>query len=136
MGFTGSVECRRSGGAGLVTLVGRDTAGAPVHLSLVGALPEDLPARLPTASVDCIEAERYRISAGERAWVVAAARAYLHYDLSEAFYGALPPRRVPFGKRLLWRLVLAAAASRVGAWWLGRRGPDGPEAPGSQARGP
>jgi hypothetical protein len=116
--------------------VGRDTAGARVHLSLVGALPADLPARLGTASVDCIEAERYRISAGGRTWVVAAPRAYLHYDLSEAFYGAVPPRRVPLGKRLLWRLVLAAAASRIGRWWLSRREPDAPEVPGTGARGP
>ncbi len=103
---------------------------------MIGAVPADLPARLDTASVDCTEAERYRISAGGWTWVVAAPRAYLHYDLSEAFYGALPPRRVPLGKRLLWRLLLAVAASRIGTSWLARRGRDGPEAPGSEAPGP
>lgn len=136
MRFTGSVECRRSSGAALVTLVGHDAAGAQVHLSLVGAVPAELPARLDTASVDWVEAQRYRISAGGRTWVVASPKVYLHYDLSEAFYGALPPRPVPLGKRLLWRFVLAAAASRIGSWWLARRGGDGPETPGPKTPGP
>lgn len=120
MGFTGRVECRRSSGMSSLTLVGHDSSGHPVHLSLLGALPEDLPPRLDAASVERLEAERYRISAGGRAWTIAAPRAYLHYDLAEAFFRAVPPRRVPLAKRLFWRLVLSAAASPVGRWWLAR----------------
>ncbi len=120
MRFTGSVECRRSSGLSTLTLVGRDAAGHQVHLSLLGDCPPDLPARLDTASVDCLDASRYCIAAGDRTWTVAAPRIYLHYDLSEAFYSAVPPRPVPLAKRLFWRLVLSAAASPIGRRWLAR----------------
>jgi hypothetical protein len=39
---------------------------------------------------------------------------HLHRDVAPPFYRALPPRPVPPGKRLFWRLVLALAASRAG----------------------
>lgn len=120
MRFAGSVECRRSGGAASITLVGRDAAGEPVHLALLAPAPADLPPRLDAASVECLEAQRYRISADGRAWTVVAPRAYLHYDVSEAFYRAVPPRPVPLAKRLFWRLVLSAAATRAGRRWLAR----------------
>ncbi len=120
MRFTGSIECRRSSGVSNLTLVGCDAAGRRVHFSLLGDVPADLPARLDAASVDCLEGQRYCIAADDRTWTVAAPRTYLHYDLTEAFYRAVPPRPVPLAKRLFWRLVLSAAASRIGRRWLAR----------------
>ncbi len=120
MRFTGRVECRRTSGAATLTLIGLDAAGDRVHLSLLGDVPADLPGRLDAASVDCVEAQRFRIVADGRSWTVAAPRAYLHHDLSEVFYRAVPPRAVPLAKRLFWRIVLSAAASRFGRRWLAR----------------
>lgn len=120
-GLEGSLECRRASEPPCLTLVGRDQGGNRVHLTLLGALPEDIPPRLDAASVTRLGAGRYEISAPGRAWELAALRAYLHYDLSEAFYRAVRPRRVPLAKRLFWRVVLAAAASRPGRRWLARR---------------
>jgi hypothetical protein len=117
--FTGSLECRRSAGCAGVTLVGRTSSGDLVHLSLLGAVPEDLPARLDAAEIERVDAQHYRISSGARAWVLAA-RPFLHYDLSAAFYAAVPPRPVPPLKRLFWRLVLAAARTRPVRAWLAR----------------
>jgi hypothetical protein len=119
MSFTGSIECRRADECSCITLVGRDCAGEQVRLSLVGTAPADLPVRLDAASVEHLDGERYRISADERVWTLTA-RAYLHYDLSAAFYRAVPPRPVPLGKRFLLSGVLRAASTRAGQWWLAR----------------
>ena len=121
----GRLECRRTGESGCVTLVGLDATGRRFHLSLVGAPPEGLPARLDAASVIRLEGGRYAISAPGGAWDLAVSDAYLHYDLSEAFFRAVPPRRVPLAKRLFWRIILSAAASRVGRRWLAHRRPAG-----------
>ncbi len=120
MRFTGRVECRRTNGTACLTLVGRDARGDRVHLLLQGMPPGDLPARLDAASVTPLEADRYEIASGGRAWVVTGRSAHLHYDLSEVFYRAVPPRRVPLRKRLFWRVVFSAAGSRAGRWWLAR----------------
>jgi hypothetical protein len=34
---------------------------------------------------------------------------------------AVPPRRVPLGKRVFWRAVFALLATRAGRRWLERR---------------
>lgn len=117
MTFTGRVACRRSEGAACVTLDGRDERGRPVHLTMVGAAPAELPGRLDSGIVETLDGDRYRISDGRRAWVLAA-RGYLHYDVTAAFYAAIPPRRPALTRRLLWRIVLAGAASGPGRWWL------------------
>ncbi|HTX24197.1 MAG TPA: hypothetical protein VMD03_06040 [Steroidobacteraceae bacterium] len=104
-----------------MTFVGRTSAGESAYLSLVGQVPEDLPARLDAASVDRIDAGHYRIAAGERIWTMSVSRCDLHCDLGERFYRAVPPRRAPLSRRILWRLVLAAARTPIAGWWLTRR---------------
>jgi hypothetical protein len=121
LSFPGGLECHRYAGPAGVTLVGRTTRGDTLHLSLLGAMPEDLPARLEAAELERVDAEHYRISSNGRAWVVPA-KPFLHYDLSAAFYAALPPRRVPLRKRLFWRLLLAAARTPPIRSWLARSG--------------
>ncbi|MBU6378360.1 MAG: hypothetical protein KJS95_07475 [Gammaproteobacteria bacterium] len=38
----------------------------------------------------------------------------VHEDVGAAVFAAIPPRRVPLAKRLLWWLVLRLLASRTG----------------------
>jgi hypothetical protein len=59
-------------------------------------------------------AGRYRIASPAGDWLINARAVHLHRDVAPPFYRALPPRPVPPGKRLFWRLVLALAASRAG----------------------
>lgn len=114
------IECRHSGAAGYITLIGLTQAGRRAHLTLEAAAPPDLPERLDAGSVERLDAGRYRVSAPGREWIIEARRAFVHHDVSGAFLAALPPRRVPLAKRLFWRLVLAAAASPAGRWWSTR----------------
>jgi hypothetical protein len=117
--FSGSVECRRSPEVQCITLVGRTEAGEQIHLLLRGAVPADLPSHLQGAVVEHTEGARYRISSQGRLWTVSG-RCYVHTDVTAAFYAAVRPRPVPLVKRVLWRLVLAAARTRVAQWWLAR----------------
>ncbi len=43
-----------------------------------------------------------------------ATSVHVHRDIGKAFYRAVPPRPVPFAKRMFWSLVLALAGSRTG----------------------
>lgn len=117
MTFTGRVVCRRGDGPACVTLEGRDERGAPMQLALIAEVPPSLPDGLDLGWVEALGSGRYRIGDGQRTWTLAA-RAYLHHDVSSAFYAALPPRRPGLAKRLLWWTVLTGAASRPGRWWL------------------
>jgi hypothetical protein len=117
--FTGGVECRRSFAVQCITLVGCTESGAQVHLSLLGAVDAELPPRLQAAQVEHTGADHYRISSAGGIWTLSG-RCYVHTDATEAFYAAVRPRPVPFAKRLFWRLVLAAAGTRVAQRWLVR----------------
>jgi len=119
--FSGLVECRRSSRAGCLALVGRTVQGEQLHLSLVGSVPEDLPAQLEAPRVEQLGAERYAISCAERTWTLGG-RCFVHVEVGTAFYAAVRPRPVPLLKRVLWRCVLAAARTRIVQRWLARRG--------------
>jgi hypothetical protein len=116
------IECRRASPSGTssLTLVGRSVDGEWVHLTLQAVVPAGLPARIDVGSVERLADEHYRIVCSDREWLIDASRSFAHYDVSAPFYAALPPRRVPLAKRVFWRLVLAAAASRPGRRWLMR----------------
>ena len=122
--FSGAVECRRdpAGPLGL-TLIGRsaDGSGEVAHLALMGRAPADMPGGLEGASVEQLATGQYRISSSGRQWVLEAARVFLHRDVSERFYAAVPPRPASWQKRLLWRVALTVAASALGRRWLARR---------------
>lgn len=117
--FSGEVECRHAPGASALTLAGR-TEDGPIHLTLLGVAPPGLPPRLASALVVEREAQLYRISSSAGEWTVTASRAFLHRDLSGALARAIPPRPARWRTRLIWRLVLGAAATRIGRWWLNR----------------
>jgi hypothetical protein len=83
-------------------------------VSFSGNAPADLPQTLSAARVESIGANEYRIASAAGEWRITARCVHLHRDIAAAFYAAIPPRPVPAGKRIFWRLVLALAGSRTG----------------------
>lgn len=110
--FRGTVTCAGEAGPSPgLTLRGAsaEAAGEELILTFVGAAPEDLPAVLEAVSVVSVDAGCYRIHSPPRQWLVWARALYVHRDMRAAFFEAVPARRVPFGKRLFWRVVLGLA---------------------------
>jgi len=114
--FCGSVSCTRAAVAPGLTLVG-GTAESPDELTALAfnaAPPPDCPDSLQDAHVEHLGGTQYRIASGARAWLIESTAVHLHREVAERFYRAIPPRRAPWRKRVFWRLVLMAAASRAG----------------------
>jgi hypothetical protein len=119
--FFGPVRIERAPAPLGLTLHGRADAaagGAASTLAFTASAPADLPARLEGAVVTRLEDGQYRIGSGAREWRLAAAAVHLTREVAPEFYRALPPRKVPLLKRLVWRTVLALAAGRAGPWLL------------------
>jgi hypothetical protein len=114
--FRGGVSCRRDDGPLGLTLIGRttDRPDEIATLAFATAAPPGLPEALEDATVEQVEAGRYRIRSDVREWIFSARSAHLHREVASTFYRAISPRLVPWKKRLFWRIVLAVAASRVG----------------------
>jgi hypothetical protein len=118
MRLQGPIECRR--GPACVTLIGLAEGGERMYLTLGATAPADLPPRIDDGAVELLPHGRCRVSMPGREWHLDSRRLFVHRDASGAFYGALPPRRVPLAKRALFRVMLAIAGSRAGRRWLGR----------------
>jgi hypothetical protein len=114
--FRGGVSCRRDDGPLGLTLIGRttDRPDEIATLAFAAAAPPGLPEALEDATVEQVEAGRYRIRSDVREWIFSARSAHLHREVASTFYRAISPRLVPWKKRLFWRIVLTVAASRVG----------------------
>jgi hypothetical protein len=114
--FRGGVSCRRDDGPLGLTLIGRttDRPDEIATLAFATGAPPGLPEALEDATVEQVEAGRYRIRSDVREWIFSARSAHLHREVASTFYRAISPRLVPWKKRLFWRIVLAVAASRVG----------------------
>jgi hypothetical protein len=121
--FIGPVQCEHCAGA--VNLVLRGYAGAPSgpHAGLTEALFSDAgAAAVPGALRDVRVIElppaaaatpgpalrRFRIDSAQLQLELQARSVQLHRDAAAAFYGAVPPLRVPLRLRLGWSLLLAA----------------------------
>lgn len=113
--FAGAVRCERGSGALRLTLTGTgaEPPAQPVTVAFAAAAPAGLPALLEDAVVEQ-SAGGFRIASAAGAWTLAAPTAHVHRDVTVPFYRALPPRPVPFGKRVFWRLVLLLAGSEGG----------------------
>jgi hypothetical protein len=113
--FRGPVRAERGPPPLGLTLRGA-TAAAPQDETVLAfsAATAQLPEQLEDARVEALADGHYAVRAGEREWRIAARAVHLTRSVGGEFYRALPPRAVPLGKRLLWRLVLALAASRAG----------------------
>jgi hypothetical protein len=121
--FAGPVQCEQAAGA--VNLVLRGNARAPSgpHAGLTEALFSDaraaaVPAALrdvrvielpsAAATVPGPPLRRFRIDSAQLQLELQARSVQLHRDAAAAFYGAVPPPRVPLRLRLGWSLLLAA----------------------------
>jgi len=110
--FRGWISCRRDGEGPLgLILVGRteEQPSESVQLAFSCPTPVDLPDALEDAMVEKLEDHTYRLSSGDRSWTLRAV-AHVHREATIAFYKALPPRPVPWRKRVFWRVMLALAA--------------------------
>ncbi len=114
--FAGAVSCQRSPGAVKFTLSGISATAAaqPLTVAFTVAAPSGLPATLQDAVVEQRAPGMLRISSPSGEWPLLAHTMHVHRDVSAPFYRAIPPRPVPAGKRLFWRLVLMLAASGTG----------------------
>lgn len=118
--FRGWISCRRDGEGPLgLILVGRtqDRPDEAVQLAFACPAPADLPEALEDGVVERVGDREYRISSGDRSWTLRAV-AHLHREVATPFYKALPPRAVPWRKRLFWRVMLWLAARPAGRWLL------------------
>jgi hypothetical protein len=118
--FLGWISCRRDGEGPLgLILVGRtkDRPDEPVQMAFACAAPLDLPDALEEATVERLGPRQYRLSSGDRSWTLDGV-AHVHREVASAFYKAVPPRPVPFRKRLFWRVMLGLAGTAAGRWLL------------------
>ena len=115
--FRGGVSCRREAQGPLgLTLIGWtwDHSEEKVSLAFSGCAPDGLPEVLEDPTVDEIAPGKYRIASAPLEWIVEARAIHLHREIATTFYRAIPPRPVPWSKRLFFRLVLGMAASSWG----------------------
>lgn len=113
--FRGRVTCTRTAGVPVLTLSGTGApSGAETALAFSASAVPDLPDTLQDATVEQLGGGQYRIVSAKREWLISASAAHLHREIAEQFYRAIPPRPVPWRKRLFWRAVLTLAASRAG----------------------
>jgi hypothetical protein len=114
--FAGPVSCERAAPPLELTLRGATRAhpGEPSTLSFAAPAAVTLPRELNDAEVERLAPGEYLIRAAGAEYRLTARSAHVHRDAAAPFYRALPPRPAPAGRRLLWRLVLALAASRAG----------------------
>ena len=118
--FLGWISCRRDGEGPLgLILVGRtkDRPEEAVQMAFACPGPVDLPDALEEAVVERLGPKQYRLSSGDRSWTLDGV-AHVHREVASAFYKALPPRPVPFRKRLFWRVMLGLASNPAGRWLL------------------
>lgn len=114
--FRGWISCRRDGEGPLgLILVGRthDRPDETVQMAFACPAPVDMPEALEDATVERMLEGGYRVTSGDRSWTLRAPL-HVHREVAGAFYRALPPRPVPWRKRLFWRLLLALAARPLG----------------------
>jgi hypothetical protein len=115
--FRGGVSCRRDpvGPLGL-TLIGwtSDHPDERVSLAFSGHAPEGMPEVLEDPTVDRLDDIRYRIASAPRDWIIAASAIHVHREVATTFYRAIPPRPAPWGRRVLFRVLLALAGNPWG----------------------
>lgn len=114
--FRGWISCRRDGEGPLgLILVGRtqDQPDEAVQMAFACPAPVDMPEALEDATVERVRDGEYRVNSGDRSWILLAP-VHVHRDVAALFYKALPPRPVPWRKRLFWRLLLGLASRPLG----------------------
>jgi hypothetical protein len=121
--FAGAVGVHlMNSGALRLALEGRDWQGR--RMSVVFAQPRDVPqmprqlhdVRVALEAANAVPAggRGVHITAREGAYLVAVAGIHVHRDLTDELRRVVPPRAAPWRKRVLWRALLALAASTAG----------------------
>jgi hypothetical protein len=115
--FRGWISCRRDGEGPLgLILVGRATQHRreeAVQVAFSCPAPVDMPEALEDARIEFLGNNRYRLTSGDKSWTLEGA-VHVHREVAGAFYKAIPPRAVPWRKRLFWRMMLALASNPLG----------------------
>jgi hypothetical protein len=112
--FRGPVACRRAVNALTLTGGAADSADDILIVTFIGAALPELPDSLCAAAVRAVDERHYRIVSPARDWIIETTSVHIHRDIGREFYRAIPPRPVPLGKRVFWRVILALAGTRAG----------------------
>ena len=112
--FRGAVACRRTAGALILSGYAADSTTDRLILTLVSSSIPDIPDSLTAVILTAAGDGRYRIASESWELVVEATSLHVHRDVGTVFYRAVPPRPVPFTKRLFWLAVLWLAGTRTG----------------------
>jgi hypothetical protein len=115
--FAGSVQCHREPGVPRLTLSGvtADAWAEPASVAFPLNAPEDLPAQLSDVAIDRLAAGAgFRISSGQRSWLLSGDVCFVHREVAGPFYAAIVPRAVPWGKRMFLHLVLRLMGNPLG----------------------
>lgn len=136
--FAGVVHCRSAAGQGWrLSGIGHGapaTAGPPPAASQLiidivadGAAAREL-AEVATAALrDAVlfrnagHAADWWLESGNDRWLLPAVRVFAHRDFGAEALAAIPPRRVPLGKRLFWSTLLTLLRTDAGRRWVRRR---------------
>jgi hypothetical protein len=112
--FRGWISCRRDGEGPLgLILVGRATQHRreeAVQIAFSCPAPVDMPEALEDARLEFLGHDRYRLTSGDKSWTLDGA-IHVHREVAGAFYKAIPPRPVPWRKRVFWRVMLGLASN-------------------------
>jgi len=115
--FRGWISCRRDGEGPLgLILVGRATQHRreeAVQVAFSCPAPVDMPEALEDAHIEFLGDNRYRLTSDDKSWTLEGP-IHVHREVAAAFYKAIPPRPVPWRKRLFWRVMLALASNPLG----------------------
>ena len=112
--FRGWISCRRDGEGPLgLILVGRTSQhrrDEAVQVAFSCPAPVDLPEALEDARIEFLGGHRHRLTSGDKSWTLDGP-VHVHREVAGAFYKAIPPRPVPWRKRLFWRVMLGLASN-------------------------
>ena len=114
--FRGWISCRRDGEGPLgLILVGRTSQhrrDEAVQVAFSCPAPVDLPEALEDARIEFLGGHRHRLTSGDKSWILEGP-VHVHREVAGAFYKAIPPRPVPWRKRLFWRVMLGLARNPI-----------------------
>ena len=115
--FRGWISCRRDGEGPLgLILVGRASQHRReegVQIAFSCPAPVDMPEALEDARIEFLGDNRHRLTSGDKSWTLEGP-VHVHREVAGAFYKAIPPRLVPWHKRLFWRVMLGLAGNALG----------------------
>jgi hypothetical protein len=118
-----AVDCLRSTGPGRLQwrLSGRLASGGSLLVDVSGPSATVLPARLADALLEPDGSDGWRLSGGGHSFPLPHSQVFVHEDLGAAMRAAIPPRRVPWSRRLFWNAVFLLMRSDTTRSWLLRR---------------